>query len=444
MLNRNIFQICLILIFVGLMGIAGAQENWPQWRGPNANGISPNGNPTIEWSETKNVKWKIEIPGLGHSTPIIWGDQLFVLTAIETNKQIKVDQKSGDHQQENRSWMNPKATTKIHKFDVLSINRHNGKVIWQKNVKEELPQDGTHELGSWASNSPVTDGEHIYAYFGSRGLYCLDMQGNLKWERDFGQMSKRMSFGEGSSPVLYKDKIIIVWDHEGDSFIIALDKKTGKDIWKMDRDERTSWSTPFIVAHNGADQVITSATNKIRSYDPNTGKLIWECSGMTGNVIPMPVFENGILYLMSGFRGAALLAIDLAKAKGDITDSDAIVWRYDKDTPYTPSPVLHNNLLYFLRVNNGDLTCLDARNGKVHYSTEKLEGTGNVFASLVAAQDRIYVTGKKGTFYVIKAGPKFEVLAKNELDDNFEASPAIIGNHLYLRGYKNLYCIAEE
>ena len=253
-----------------------------------------------------------------------------------------------------------------------------------------------------------------------------------------------MSFGEGSSPVLYKDKIIIVWDHEGDSFIIAFDKKTGKDIWKMDRDEGTSWATPFIVEHNGAVQIITSATNKIRSYDPSTGKLIWECSGMTGNVIPTPVFANGILYVMSGFRGTALLAIDLAKAKGDITVTDAVIWQYNQDTPYTPSPGLYNNLLYMLRGNNGDLTCLDATNGKVHYSTEKLEGTGNVFASLIGVQNRIYVTGKNGTFYVIKAGPKFEVLAKNELDDNFEASPAIIEKNLYLRGYKYLYCIGQE
>jgi len=444
MMNRNFFHFCLILIFVGLLGFAQAQENWPQWRGPNANGISPNGNPPIEWSENKNVKWKIEIPGRGHATPVIWGDQLFILTAIETEKEGEIGQKSGDQQQGSREWMRPRETTKIHKFVVLSINRHDGKVLWQRTVTEEHPQDRTHDLGSWASNSPVTDGKNVYAYFGSRGLYCLDMQGNLKWERDFGQMAKRMSFGEGSSPVLYNDKVIVIWDHEGESFIIAIEKKTGKDVWKMDRDERTSWSTPFIVEHNSAAQLITSATNKVRSYHPNTGKLIWECSGLTRNVIPMPIFANGIVYVMSGFRGAALFAIDLAKAKGDITGSDAIVWQYNQDTPYTPSPVLYNNLLYMLRVNNGNLTCLDARDGKVYYSTEKLEGTGNVFASLVAAKDRIYVTGKNGTFYVIKAGPKFEVLSKNELDDNFEASPAIIGNNQYLRGYKYLYCISQK
>ncbi len=423
--------------------ISEYETNWPQWRGPYANGVSPNGNPPIEWSENKNVKWKIEIPGKGHATPVIWGDHIFISTSIETDKQVKT-QKESEDQQGDRRGPPSVGTNKIHKFVVFSINRHNGKVLWQRTVTEEHPQDKTHDFGSWASNSPVTDGKNVYAYFGSRGLYCLDMQGNVIWERDFGQMEKARSFGEGSSPVLYDDKIIVVWDHEGQSFIIALDKKTGKDAWKVDRDEISSWATPFMVQHNGASQVITNATNKVRSYDPNTGILIWECSGMTRNVIPTPVFANGMICVLSGFRGAALFAIDLAKAKGDITGSDAIVWEYNQDTPYTPSPVLYNNLLYMLRGNNGDLTCLDARDGKVHYSKEKLEGTGNIFSSLVAAQNRIYVTGKNGTIYVIKAGTKFEILSKNEIDDNFEASPAIIGNNLYLRGYKHLYCIAQD
>jgi len=423
--------------------ISEYEKNWPQWRGPYANGVSPHGNPPIEWSENKNVKWKIEIPGKGHATPVIWGDQIFILTSIETDKQVKT-QEDSDDQQGDRRGPPSVVTNKIHKFVVFSINRDDGKVLWQRTLTEEHPKDKTHDFGSWASNSPVTDGKNVYAYFGSRGLYCLDMQGNVIWERDFGQMEKARSFGEGSSPVLYDDKIIVTWDHEGQSFIIALDKKTGKDAWKVDRDEISSWATPFIVQHNGASQVITNATNKVRSYDPNTGKMIWECSGMTRNVIPTPVFANGMIYVLSGFRGSALFAINISKAKGDITGSDAIVWQYNQDTPYTPSPVLYNNLLYMLRGNNGDLTCLDTRDGKVHYSKEKLEGTGNVFSSLVAAQNRIYVTGKNGTIYVIKAGTKFEILSKNEIDDNFEASPAIIGNNLYLRGYKHLYCIAQD
>ncbi len=420
------------------------EKNWPQWRGPHANGVSPNGNPPIDWSEDKNIKWKIEIPGYGHATPIVWGDQMFILTAIPVTKQEEKQEQEEQQPQGRRRGMPSRQTEDVHKYDVLSINRHDGKIQWQKTVKEEIPEERTHELGSWASNSPVTDGKHVYAYFGSRGLFCLDMKGNLKWERDFGQMSKRMSFGEGSSPVLYDNKIFVLWDHEGESFLFAIDKKTGKDIWKVARDERTSWATPFIVEVNEKTQVITSATSRIRSYDAATGDLIWECSGMTANVIPQPVVANDIIYLMSGFRGSALLAIRLSEAKGDITDSDAIEWEYNKDTSYTPSPLLLDNMLYFLRLNNGVLSCLDARDGKVYYSKQKLEGIRDLYTSIASAQDRIFILGKNGIMYVVKHGSEFTVLAKNELADNFHASPVILGENLYLRGYKYLYCIAQD
>jgi len=419
------------------------ENNWPQWRGPFASGISPNGNPPIEWGEDKNVKWKIELPGKGHASPVIWGNQLFISTSIETEKQVETQEEDMEQEPDRRGPRSIK-TSKVHKFVVLSIDRHDGKICWQRTVREEHPQDGTHEFGSWASNSPVTDGNHVYAYFGSRGLYCLDMQGNIKWERDFGQLNKARSFGEGSSPALYDNKIIVLWDHEGSSFIVAVDKNTGKDVWKVDRDEISSWSTPLVVEHNGKPQLITNATNQVRSYDANTGELIWECSGMTRNVIPSPLFANDMVYVTSGFRGSALFAINLSKAKGDITDSDAIVWKYHQDTPYVPSPLLFDNMFYMLKSNKGYLTCLDAGDGKVYYSSEKLEGIGDVFASPVGAQNRIYIIGRKGTTYVIKHGPKLEVLAQNELDDNFEASPAIIDNNLYLRGYKYLYCIAKD
>jgi len=440
--------VLLGFVFV-LSGLLVAAENasdfekyWHQWRGPYMTGVSPDGDPAIEWSETKNIKWKIDIPGKGHATPIIWEDQIFVLTAVETDKEGNAQTK--DPGPQHGRGMPTTRTTKIQKFIVLSINRNDGKILWQTTVKEEMPQEGTHEFGSWASHSPITDGEHIYAYFGSRGLYCLDMKGNFKWERDFGQMSKRMNFGEGSSPALYKDKIIVNWDHEGQSFIIALNKKTGKDVWRVDRDEATSWATPYVVEVEGKPQVVTSATKFIRSYNLNTGELIWKCGGMTLNAIPMPFAADGILYVMSGFRGNALLAIRLADAKGDITDSDAIVWKHHKDTPYAPSALLLKNHLYFLRGNNGILSCFDAKTGKPHYSKQRLEGIGNIFASLFGAKNRIYITGQKGTFYVVKHGPEFAVLAKNTLDDNFNASPVVVGKQLFLRGYKNLYCIEKE
>ena len=418
-------------------------KNWTQWRGPYETGVAPAGNPPIEWSETKNVKWKSEIPGIGHATPIIWKDQMILLSAIKTNK--LGGKKEAEEGQDENDWMNANSTDLIHKFAVISVDRTIGKIQWQTVVREELPYSKTHEFGSWASNSPVTDGENIYAYFGSHGLYCLNLKGEILWERDFGRMEKVMSFGEGSSPYLYKNKLVVLRDHQGQSSIHVMDKKTGDIIWEAERDEVSSWSTPSVIEFEGSSQLVTAATNKIRSYDIDTGKLLWECSGLTRNVIPSPLFLDGRVYFMSGFRGNALLAINLAGASGDISGSDAIVWSYsESNTPYTPCPVLMEGKLYFLKANNGYLSCLDAKDGTVYYAGEKLEGIKNIFTSPLGVQDRIYVLGTNGVTSVVKEGKEFEVLTQNTLDDQFFASPVSIGNDLYLRGVNALYCISED
>lgn len=445
-MKKSIVLLSVLCVLSGLIlayqNSSDVEKNWPEWRGPYGNGISPDGDFPLEWSETKNIKWKVAIPGKGHSTPIIWGDQMILTTAIETDKEGKPEEPEGGAPA--RRGMPSTRSTKIHKFVVMAINPNDGNVLWETTVTEEWPQEGTHVLGSWASNSPLTDGENIFAYFGSRGLYCLDMKGNVIWDRNFGQLNKRMNFGEGSSPALYGDTIVVTWDHEGQSFIVAIDKKTGKDIWKVDRDEGTSWASPFIVESNGEPQVITSATSLIRSYDLATGDLIWECAGMTANAIPQPVEADGIVYLMSGFRGNALLAIRLSEAKGNITGTDAIIWSFDKDTPYTPSPLLFENHLYFLKSNNGILSCLNAKTGESIYSNQKLEGLGNLYTSPIVASNKIIILGNKGMAFVVKHGASFEILAKNQLDDSFNSSPVVIGNTLFLRGYKNLYCIEEN
>jgi outer membrane protein assembly factor BamB len=422
---------------------AGHDEDWPQWRGLHANGVAPHADPPVEWSESKNVKWKVEIPGKGHASPIVWGDRVFILTAIETDKPGKSQQSEGGQTAGRRG---PPTTNPSHvlRFTVLAIDRADGKTLWQRALREELPHEGIHTTGSWASNSPITDGEHVYAYFGSRGLYCLDMQGNLEWKKDLGDMSTRRGFGEGSSPVIQGDRLVINWDHEGQSFLIALDKKTGEELWRVNRDEPTSWSTPLVVESGGSTQVVVSATNRVRGHDPQTGKLIWECGGMTTNAIPTPVAANGLVYVMSGFRGNALRAIRLAAAKGDITDSAAIAWKYDTDTPYTPSPLLYEDMLCFLKGNAAVLTCLNPKTGGEHFSRQRLDGIEGVYASLVGGRDHFYVVGRNGTAAVVKHAPEFEVLAENTLEDGFSASPAIVGDEIYLRGHKYLYCIAEE
>lgn len=417
-----------------------AEKFWPQWRGPNANGVAFYGDPPVEWSETKNVRWKVDIPGKGSSSPIVWGDRIFVTTAVPVGggSDEPVPQQSGQR------GMRLNEPTGVYEFIVFAINRGDGQILWQKTLREELPHEGTHPTGTWASNSAVTDGKHVFAYFGSRGLYCLDMEGNVIWEKDFGDMTKRMSFGEGSSPVLHEDKIIVLWDHQGPSFLYALEKATGKEVWKVSRDEITSWTTPFIVEHEGKQQVVTSATNEVRSYDAATGELIWHTSGLTLNTIPSPVATNGMVLVTSGFRGNALLAIRLADAKGDITGSDAIVWKLGKDTPYAPSPLLYDDTLYFFKSNSAILSSFNAKTGEEYYRLQRLDGMGTIYSSPVGVNGRVYISDRDGNTMVIRHGPTFEVLAKNSLDDGFDASMAVVGDEIFLRGHDNLYCIAEN
>ena len=402
------------------LAAADRAANWPQWRGPLLTGVAPSGNPPVEWSESKNVRWKAPIPGTGSATPVIWGDTIYVLTAVPAGE--------GDKQKQ--------------KFTVLAYGRKDGKVVWERVVREEVPHEGHHDTNTYASASALTDGELVYAFFGSRGLYALDMKGSVKWEKDLGDMHIKMGFGEAASPALFGDRLVVNWDHEGDSFIVALDKKTGKELWRQSRDEKTSWATPLIVDVGGKPQVITSATGKVRSYDLATGALVWEATGMTANAIPTPVYADGLLFLTSGFRGNALMAVKLAEAKGDITTSPAVVWRYDRDTPYVPSPLLVGDHLYFLKSNSGVLSAFEAKTGKKIYGEQRLEGVPNVYASPLGVADRIYVAGREGGVAVVKQGPEFKLLATNQLDDGFDASPVAVGDELYLRGHRFLYRIS--
>jgi outer membrane protein assembly factor BamB len=326
---------------------------------------------------------------------------------------------------------------------VLALRRSDGKVLWERVVRGERPHEGTHPTGTWASASAATDGELVFAHFGSRGLYALDTNGKVVWEKDLGDMTIKLGFGEGSSPALGGDRLFVQWDHEGDSFVVALDRKTGKELWRKRRDEPTSWATPLVVEHGGRAQVVTSATNRVRSYDAATGELLWETPGMTQNAIPTPVHADGLVILTSGFRGNALLAVKLAEARGDLAASPAVAWKLDRDTPYVPSPLLYGDLLYFLKGNNGLLSCFEAKTGERHYGPERLEGVPNVYASLLGADGRVYVTGRDGTTAVIQRGPAFKVLATNTLDDGFDASPVAVDSELYLRGRRFLYRISE-
>lgn len=433
---------------------SSATENWPQWRGPLGTGVAPAGNPPTVWSETKNIRWKVRIPGSGLATPIVWDSQVFVQTAIPTGRKVEKSSAppaNADARPSGPSGgrggggrMSSEKPEEYYEFVLICLDRRTGKTRWQKVARVEVPHEG-FRIGdaSFASTSPVTDGKNIFAYFGSRGLHCYALDGNLRWEKDLGRMQIKLGYGEGSSPALFEHTLVINWDHEGSSFIVALDKDSGQELWRQPREEKTSWATPLIVAQDGKAQVITDASSKIRSYDLATGKLIWECRGLTANVIPSPVAAEGMVYCMSGFRGNALLAIRLGRA-GDLTGTDAIAWTHNRSTPYVPSPLLYDDKLYFFAVNNGMLSCCEAKTGRSLFEVERLAAIPNVYASPVGAGGRVYLTGRNGVTVVIKHSAKLEVLATNQLEESFEACPAIAGGELFLRGHESLYCIAEE
>jgi len=406
---------------------------WPQWRGPHASGVSASAKPPLTWSETSNIRWKKEIPGRGAGTPVIWDNQIFLSTAIPVGVT------------EAEAHAARVTSPSAHKYVVMSLDRKDGRVLWERVAREEPPHEAAHqEWGTWASPSIVTDGTHVIASFESRGIYAYDMKGAPVWNKDLGDKKMRNTFGEGSSPALHGNTLVIVWDHQGESFIIALDKRTGAERWRVVRDEIDTWATPLVVEVNGRAQVVTSGMKQVRSYDLETGQVVWHSAGTTMNAIPSPVAEKDLLIVTAGFRGNNLKAIRLAEAKGDITGTPALLWSLDRDTPYVPSPLLYDGILYLLKSNNGILSVFDATTGKPHYQLTRLEAAPNVFASPVGAAGRVYIPSQNGTTVVLKHGPTFEVLAENKLDDGFNASPALVDNELYLRGYKSLYSIAEK
>ena len=423
----------------------GATRNWPSFRGPLHTGVAPHGDPPTEWNEGKNVRWKVELPGPGHASPIVWGNRVYVLSAVRTGMTVELPKPSPPTDPPSDRRRPPKEKpTEMLRFVVSAIDTETGKEVWQTVVREELPHEPGHQTASQASASPVTDGEHVWAHFGSRGLYCLDRDGKVKWEADLGDMRTRNEFGEGASPAIYDDTIVVTWDHEGESYIVAFDKLTGEERWKIPRDEPTSWSTPLIVSDGDRERVIVSGATRVRAYDLRTGDEIWACGGLGLNSVPTTVADAQSVFVMSGWREAAGLAIRYVGAKGDITDSAAVAWRVDRGLSYVPSPVLYDGKLYFFQRFSGLLSCYDLTTGEACFDQQRVEGLDNIYASPVAAASRIYAVSREGTTVVFHHGAEFGVLATNELDDIFDATPAIAGDTIYLRGHRYLYSLAER
>lgn len=433
-----------------------AMHNWPTWRGPLSTAVAPHADPPTEWSETKNVLWKVEVPGNGLATPAVWGDQIFIMTSVAADDAaMAASREAAQKKMENQEW--PPAVEPVEQaFVLMALSTEDGSELWRQTARTAAPHEAHYIDSSWASASPLTDGERVYAHFGSNGTYAYTMDGEKVWEVDLGDMTTRNAFGEGASPALHDGKLVVPWDHEGDSFLVVLDAATGEEIWRVERPgEPTSWATPTLVEVAGKTQIVLPGTGKSRGYDLATGEELWSISGMTTNIIPSPPVEDGVAYLASGFRGNKLQAVDLAKAKGELFDgseegreegeakSDAVLWSRDRDTPYVPSLVLAEGQVCFLKHFKNIWTCVDAKTGEDVYQT-RIEPLDNVWSSPVAADGKIYVLSREGKTAVLKAEGEYELLATNELDDRFDATPVLVGDRIYLRGRQHLYAIAEK
>ena len=413
------------------------QAHWPQWRGPALNGVAP-GDAPLEWSDSRNVSWKVEIPGRGFSSPIVWGDTLFLTTAVPTGKGGAPAEAGGGR------GAGGNAGVEEHRFVVMAIDRLSGKTLWQQTAATATPHEGYHRIyGSFASNNPATDGRHVYAFFGSQGLFAYDMNGKQIWKRDFNQrMKMHLQFGEGSAVVLHEGKLITAFDHNEQGLLAVTDAATGKPLWSVPRNEGSSWSTPYVVTHQGQKQVVVTSTPKAMAYDFQTGKLVWEVSGLGRNPIPIPVQGGDVVYVMTGFRDPKLMAVRLGRT-GDLTGTDAVVWESTRGLSYTPSPVLHDDILYLL-TDSGQLSALDAKSGAPHYQQQRLPKPYNFKASPIAVNGRLYLASEDEDVIVVKMGPKYEVLATNTLSDqSFIATPVPAGGDLYLRSRTHLFRITK-
>ncbi|MEJ2245878.1 MAG: PQQ-binding-like beta-propeller repeat protein [Acidobacteriota bacterium] len=423
-------------------------QNWPSLRGPEAKGLADGLNPPIEWDidQPLNILWRTPIPGLSHSSPIIWEDRIFVATVISSDPNpdfrrafalMGAEAATSSKDMYRQSWR------------LYCLDKKSGEIRWEKIVHEGIPKNKRHPKNSHASQTPATNGKYVIVYFGSEGLYCFDMEGNLQWSRDLGVMVHPMGWGVASSPIIYKNLAIVQADHNEGSFIAAFDLETGKKVWSTPRDVITSWSTPTVYEGRTRTELVTNGTDLLIGYDPTTGKKLWSLKGTSRQSIPTPFEANGLLYFFSGFHSEGPMFAIRPGGSGDITPAEGensgpyVAWRKERGAPEIPTPIVYGDYLYVVS-NNGILSCYQAKTGERVYQ-ERMGGVGGAFtASLIAADGRIYLTSEDGEIYVIKAGPTYELLALNSMGEVCLATPAVSSGMLVIRTQHHLFGIGEK
>jgi outer membrane protein assembly factor BamB len=410
-------------------------DNWPQWRGPRGQGVSEEKNLPLEWSPTKNIKWKTPIPGRGHSSPIVWGNRLFLTTAIEGP--VIPGASAVKHVINNQIVKLPDTVgaENSHTLKLICIDTESGKILWERTVHEGRMFDDRQKSNTYASSTPVTDGRYVYAFFGSEGLHCYDFDGNQVWRASFGGIAK-MGYGEGTSPVIFENLVIVQVDKEmgQGSNIAAVDKTTGKEVWKTARKNRASWSTPVLVKGSQRTELIASGAESVVSYDPATGKELWQTEGLVSHAIPTPLAGDDMVFVYAGSHDKRGYAVGLG--------SNKVLWRHNKGTAYVSSGVLYDGSIYLI-TDSGTMTSLDARSGQLKYEGGRVPTPSIFLASPVVFDGRIMITNQEGESFLIAAGPKHELLKTNSIGEPVYASPAISGGRIFIRGDRHLFCIGS-
>ena len=438
-------KVAAALIFAGVL----VAQNWPQFRGPNASGVAEGAKPPVSWDSEKgqNIRWKTPIPGIAVSSPIVWGDQVFVTTAISSDPKAAFRHGLfGD--------VEPSTDTSKHSWKLYCLNKKDGKVAWERTAHEGVPRTKRHPKSSQASCTPVTDGKVVVVNFGSEGLFAFDMNGKEIWKQDLGKMNAGWFFdpdyewGVASSPIIYKDFVIVQADIQKDSFIAAYRLKDGSVAWKTMRDEIPSWPTPTIFENGVRTDVVTHATKAIRGYDPMSGKELWKLTPNSEVTTPTPIVAHGLVYITNGYARIQPIYAVKPGATGDIslkqgqTSNEFIAWSTTRGGPYTPTPVIYGDLMYIVN-NQGIVSAHNAKTGERVYQ-QRLGAGGSYSASPVAADGKIYFSSEDGDVYVVKAGPTFELLAKNSVGEVVMASPALSDSLLIVRGMKHVIALGTN